>query len=291
MTRLIASDKEDGLSIDCFLQRRIPAAPSAYLRQLVRKGRLRLNGGPCSGLETLQPGDALVLPASRRLAELLDMGQRQQIDILLEGPDFLVVCKPAGLAVHRSVGHEADNLADRVNLWLQRHRRPYRALPVHRLDVGTSGPLLFAKGRRAAAALGGFFMAGQVEKNYLALVSGTLPEQGELLSPVPAKGRLRSAVTRYRTLSRSRHHTLLQLELISGRKHQIRRQLADAGHPLVNDRRYGGDMLPNGRWPFLHCSRLAWPGTADQSLQVVVCPLPAQLTTLLRAVNLTLVDS
>ncbi len=290
MNRLIASETESGLSIGCFLQRRIPAAPAGYMRQLIRKGRLRLNGEPCSGLEILTVGDILILPASQRLAELLALGQYEQIDILLQGPDFLAVYKPAGLAVHRSLGHETDNLADRVNRWLQRQRQPYRALPVHRLDVGTSGPLLFAKGRRAAAALGGLFMAGKVEKSYLALVSGTLAEQGELLSPVPAKGRLRCAATRYRTLARSDEHTLLQLELISGRKHQLRRQLADAGHPLVNDRRYGGEKFLGGRWPFLHCNRLAWPGSADQPHQVVNCALPAELEALLRAARLIHID-
>ena len=274
-----------------FLQQQIPAAPAGYLQQLARKGRLLLNQQTTTGQALLQSGDVVTLPDSQRLAQLLQESQREQIEVLLEGPDFLVAYKPAGLAVHRGVGHETDNLADRVGNWLKRRRHPFSAYPVHRLDVGTSGPVLFAKGRRAASILGGYFMAGQVQKHYLALVTGDVADSGELHTPVPAKGKLRTAVTHYRRMTGNQHYSLLQLELISGRKHQIRRQLADAGHPLIGDRRYGGPSPLNCRQPFLHCCYLAWPDPSGGDWITVDCPLPQDLRILLATMKLKLPDA
>lgn len=291
MTEITVTSENSGLSVEAFIQQQIPAVPSGYLRQLARKGKLLLNKQACTGQERLRQGDVLSLPPSQRLAELIQQSQQEQIQVLLEGPDFLAVYKPAGLAVHRGVGHETDNLGNRVNNWLKRRKLPYSALPVHRLDIGTSGPVLFAKGRRAAGILGNYFMTGQVEKHYLALVSGDLSSSGELDSPVPAKGKLRSAVTRYRVLAGNRRYSLLQLELISGRKHQIRRQLADAGHPLIGDRRYGGPIIPDCPWPFLHCSYLAWPDSVENQSQAVSCPLPHTLHHLLQSLDLYLLES
>lgn len=291
MNELTVTSRNSGQSVLAFLQQQIPAAPASYLQQLIRKNRLQLNDQATSGQALLQSGDILTLPASKRLAELLLESQRELIEVLLEGPDFLVVYKPAGLAIHRGVGHETDNLADRVGNWLKRRRLPFRAFPVHRLDVGTSGPVLFAKGRRAAGILGDYFMTGQVEKHYLALVVGKTAGKGELHTPVPAKGKLRTAVTRYRRVDGNQRYSLLQLELVSGRKHQIRRQLADAGHPLIGDRRYGGPIILDSRQPFLHCCTLAWPNATDDQRLTVTCPLPQELKNLLPAVDLGLPDS
>ncbi|MEZ4485753.1 MAG: RluA family pseudouridine synthase [Syntrophotaleaceae bacterium] len=288
MTELTVTIGDDGLTVLEFLQQQIPAAPAAYLRQLTRSGRLLLNYQATSDQALLHSGDTLRLPASQRLTQLLEQSKHEQIQILLEGPDFLAIYKPAGLAVHRGAGHEQDNLNQRVGNWLHRRKRPYSAVPVHRLDVGTSGPVLFAKGRRAASLLGKLLMAGQVEKHYLALVVGEVAETGELQTPVPAKGKLRAAATRYRRLSGNGSYSLLQLELLSGRKHQIRRQLADAGHPLIGDRRYGGPVLPDSQRLFLHCCTLSWPDPSGARGQTVNCPLPKDLQALLAAVELTL---
>ncbi len=291
MTKLTVNGSNSGQSVLAFLKQQIPAATTGYLQQLARKGRLLLNQQATTGQTLLQSGDVITLPDSIRLTQLLKESQLEQIDVLLEGPDFLVVYKPAGLAVHRGVGHETDNLADRVGNWLKRRQLPFSAFPVHRLDVGTSGPVLFAKGRRAASILGGYFMAGQVEKHYLALVIGKMADSGELHTPVPAKGKLRTAVTRYRRVAGNPHYSLLQLELVSGRKHQIRRQLADIGHPLIGDRRYGGPSIRNYQQPFLHCSYLAWPDLTEDQPRTVSCPLPPNLQHLLAAVGLCLPDT
>ncbi len=281
MNDLLVTGAENGLTALEVLTRHIPAAPVAYLRQLLRQGKVRRLGQPLDAATVVEAGDRLRLPASGRLADLLHASECQRIEVLLETRQWLVVGKPAGTAVHRGVGHETNNLTDRVQRWLAAQGAPFRASPVHRLDVGTSGPVLFAKGRQAAGVLGRTFMQGQVEKTYLALAAGQLPDQGILSSPVPAKGRMKDAATRFQVVGRSPSFILLKLELLSGRTHQIRRQLADAGHPLAGDRRYGGPRLPGLDRPFLHCRKLAWDDPFDNNRVSVEYPLPADLQAVL----------
>jgi 23S rRNA-/tRNA-specific pseudouridylate synthase len=286
MSNLIITPAETGLTGLEVLEKRIPAAPAAYLRQLFRQGKILLAGNPVTAGTVLRCGDQLVLPGSDRLKDLIEASQKMTVEILLENPLWMAVYKPAGLAVHRGTGHEGDNLTNRVQAWLRNLREPFRAFPVHRLDAGTSGPVLYAKGRQAAGALGRALMAGELEKSYLALAPGRLPDEGLLASPVPAKGKLKEAATRYRVLAANPEYMLLQLELLSGRNHQIRRQMADAGHPLAGDQRYGGPALPGLDRPFLHCCRLVWPDPESAARQCVTCPLPEDLTRALTALGL-----
>ncbi len=285
MTELFCSGEEAGLAVLECLARRLPTAPPAYLRQLFRKGKIRRQGIPLTAETPVRAGDRLQLPNSERLRSLSEAPSG--VEILFESGEILVANKPAGLAVHRGLGHEEDNLTDRLRNLLRERRAPYRLSPVHRLDAGTSGPVLFAKGRRAAATLGELFMTGQVEKTYVALAAGRLEGAGRLVSPVPAKGKLKLATTVFRCLELRGGHSLLELELQSGRTHQIRRQLADAGHPLAGDRRYGGPALRCLHHPFLHCCRLALNNPFDASRLEANCPLPEDLAAVLAALPAT----
>jgi 23S rRNA pseudouridine955/2504/2580 synthase len=281
MSEILVTRAENGLTTLEVLSRHVPAAPASYLRQLLRQGKVRRLEVPLHAATIVRTGDRLLLPAGRRLTELLQASESQRVEVLLETDQWLVVDKPTGIAVHRGVGHELDNLTDRVQQWLTAQGAPFRVSPVHRLDAGTSGPVLFAKGRRAAGVLGRTFMQAGVEKTYLALTGGELPDQGILTSPVPAKGRLKDAATLFQVLARSPWLILLKLELLSGRTHQIRRQLADAGHPLAGDRRYGGPRLLGLDRPFLHCSRLAWHDPFGAGRVAVESPLSEDLQTVL----------
>ncbi len=279
--------EEAGLSAFEFLRARIPAAPPAFLRQILRRGKVMVGDRPANEHSPLEAGETVDLPRSQRLQEFLTAKSPPAVEILHEDSTTLAVFKPSGLAVHRGVGHEEDNLVRRVEALLKSRKAPYRAAPAHRLDVGTSGPVLFAKGRRAAALLGALFQGDQVEKTYLALASGSLPETGRLTGGVPAKGKFKEASALYRRLAEGESLTLLEVRLLTGRTHQIRRQLADAGHPLAGDARYGGILLPGLAHPFLHCRRLALPSPeGGQRLELDV-PLPDALVRLLEDLGLS----
>jgi RluA family pseudouridine synthase len=280
MTELETGKKEAGMTSLEFLAQRIPAAPQAYLRQLLRKGKVRRGQLPVAEDTPLQAGDRLNLPGSARLSQFLDT---KTPTILHETREILVVFKPAGLAVHPGQGHEKDNLTQRVRNLLKQCGESFTAAPIHRLDAQTSGPVLFGKGRSACSQLGKLFMAGKVEKRYLALATGEFKVSGAgiFCSTVPAKGKPKAAITEYAVREMGGGFTFLELRLESGRTHQIRRQLADTGFPLAGDRRYGGADLPGLTRVFLHGAKLAFPDPYGETEVLVECPLPRELEEIL----------
>jgi tRNA pseudouridine65 synthase len=175
--------------------------------------------------------------------------------ILYRDAALVAVDKPAGLLVHPSAldRHEQRNALD----WLQ-DELGERVFPLHRLDKATSGVLLFARTVEAAREWGKVFEAGAVAKRYLALVRGWPPESGEIDYPLardpelPSAGQARvPALTRYRRLRtfewpfsvEDRHPTsryaLVEIETLTGRRHQIRRHFKHIAHPLVGDTTHG----------------------------------------------------
>jgi RluA family pseudouridine synthase len=285
MHEWIVNEAEAGLTVLELLQQRLPGVPTAYLRQLLRGGKVREAGQALAAGSRLPAGGRLTLPDSRRLAELQQAAERT-VEILAETPNLLVAFKPAGLAVHRGVGHEQDNLTERMQALMRQRHEKFRIAPAHRLDAETSGPVIFGKGTKAIAGLGKLFMEQRVEKVYLALVAGAMPASGLLTSPVPAKEKLKESTTAFRTLAAAGGYSLLELRLQTGRTHQIRRQLADAGHPLAGDRRYRGPAPRGLDRLFLHCSRLALHDPFDHRPVNIVSNLPAELTALLAALGM-----
>ncbi len=267
---------QQGLSALEFLRCRLPAAPTAYLRRLLRSGRVRDARGTVGENDLLGAGQTLLLPESARLTALLRESLELGVGILWETPQLLVVDKPAGLAVHTSQGHEQDNLLLRVKNLLARRGEKGSPAPIHRLDRETSGAVLFGKNRQAAAALGKMFMAGAVEKTYLALVCGQNDGAGRLSAPVPAKGKLKDAATLFHFLGSASGHSLVALRLETGRTHQIRRHLAGLGHPLAGDRRYGGPPLAGQRHFFLHCRALVFAWPAGGPKREILAPFPEE---------------
>ncbi len=279
MPTLTVEPSEQTLTALDFLQRRLPAAPRAFLRQLLKKGKVSGEAGPLAEQDLLPVGTLVRLPDSGRVRELLsaDLPVAAQVRILYESREILVADKPAGLAVHAGVGHQQENLTARLEALLAERGDRFKIAPIHRLDLETSGPVIFGKGKRACGELGRLFMRDEVEKQYLALVVGMTSGSGFLLSTVPAKGKLKEARTSFRALERTDSASLLELTLHSGRQHQIRRQLADIGHPLFGDRRYGGPSLAGLPRTFLHCRHLAFVDPYSGAMVVIDSPLPVDL--------------
>lgn len=285
MAIITLTEQDAGQTVLETLHARIPAAPRSYLRQLLRSGKIRCNGSILTENICLRGHESLQLPDSKRLREVCT-DRVPELTILLETDEFLAVFKPAGLAVHSSVGHTEDNLTDRLKAWIKQRKAPYRIAPVHRLDIGTSGPVIFGKGRKATAELGRLLQNGHMSKTYLALVYGHPPETGTMVTSVRVQGKSKQAATRFRVLGRHDSAALLELELLSGRKHQIRQQCADAGWPLYGDHRYGGPDLPGRDRLFLHCWQLAWPTQGDQPSHRITSPLPEELSVILTSMDI-----
>ena len=279
MPEYIVTASEVDLSVEQFLSQRIPAAPPAYLRQLLKKGKVVCNKIALQEGALVETDAVITLPESKRLAEFVANKQivKPTIVILHESHEIMIVYKPAGLAIHNGKGHERDNLTTRVGDFLIGRGDKYMAAPIQRLDLETSGPVLFGKGRKGCSELGKLFMSGNVTKTYLALVGGKLLGRGELVSEIPAKGKLKVASTNYQALVGSDTASLLEIQLQTGRQHQIRRQLSDAGHPLFGDRRYRGSCPRKLSRLFLHCRRLAFVDPFTKQQVDINCPLPKEL--------------
>jgi 23S rRNA (uracil1939-C5)-methyltransferase len=155
-------------------------------------------------------------------------------------------------------GEHSGSLLDRV----RRLHAAADAVPVHRLDIGTSGVCLFARHPEHVAGLAAALSAG--EKEYVALVKGVVREKGSIRRPLVERGRPLAARTRYTRREVTGGHSLVAVRPDEGRKHQIRRHFASLGHPVVGDERYG-DARTNDYFtmkhfldrPFLHCARIA----------------------------------
>ena len=199
----------------------------------------------------------------------------KSVSILFENEHCIVCDKPAGLAVQGGAGVRRS-----LDAMLAEIRSP-RPLLVHRLDKDVSGVILAAKHREAAARFGALFAGGQgITKRYLAVCAGSpLKPAGAIKLPLTIRGKEREARTSYRTLSMSGDFSLLEIELGTGRTHQIRRHLASVGNPILGDRKYGNfplnrDLLKAGRLTgiLLHAFRLVITKAACGFLVDVTSP-------------------
>lgn len=183
----------------------------------------------------------------------------ESLEILYRDEHLIAVDKPSGLLVHRS---EIDRHETRFAIQILRDQIGKWVWAAHRLDRGTSGILLFALSAEIASVLGKQFEAGNVDKNYLAIVRGHPPEIGEINHPLSrqrddrewkgdrSSDEAQSALTRYRRLAivdlpvavdryPSSRYALIEAEPVTGRRHQIRRHLKHIAHPIIGDATHG----------------------------------------------------
>jgi len=289
---VVAGDNDDGQRIDNFLLRVLRGVPRMRVYRLLRKGEVRVNGGRIKPSYRLQAGDSVRLPPVRserhadgRLPPALL--ERLRSAIVYEDERALVIDKPAGLAVHAGSG-----LGGGVIDGLRTLRPDIEGLElVHRLDRDTSGCLLLAKGRGNLRALQDELRGGGFTKIYQALLVGDWPgpeadvnvplqrdveSAGERMVRVDQDGK--AARSRFRRIVGNGRVTHVEVELDTGRTHQIRVHAAHLGHAVLGDDKYGDAREARaclGRKPprmYLHAARLGFTG-ADGRV-TVEAPLP-----------------
>jgi 23S rRNA pseudouridine1911/1915/1917 synthase len=266
----------------------------AQVQRLIGEGRLTARGHPLKANTVLTAGVMLELdvPDARPVEP---QAESIPLRVVHEDADLLVVDKPAGLVVHPAPGHESGTL---VNALLGRDEAfgsiggTDRPGIVHRLDRDTSGLLMVARTERAHTHLQALLKARRVKKTYLALVAGSVAAAlGRIEAPIgrDPRNRLRMAVTPdgrpsvtgYRVKERFAGWTLLELDLVTGRTHQIRVHLAHIGHAVARDPLYGvGDARrgPDGlERMFLHAWRLEFVPVSGDRLLRLEAPLPDEL--------------
>jgi 23S rRNA pseudouridine1911/1915/1917 synthase len=274
----------------------------SYVQKLITEGHVTVAGNPIKANESIVAGEVLELeiPDPRPL-ELAP--EAIPLSVVYEDADLLIVDKAAGLVVHPAPGHPGGTL---VNALLARDTEyggiagVLRPGIVHRLDRDTSGLLMVAKDDRAQASLMAQLKAREVKKTYLGLVQGAVaatsgrveapigrdPHHRTRMAVVPAG---RPAVTGYRVRERLPGWTLLELDLITGRTHQIRVHLAAIGHPLAGDPVYGTGTSRRGpdglERLFLHSWQIELKSPDDGHVIRATAPLPAELESALEGLR------
>jgi 23S rRNA pseudouridine955/2504/2580 synthase len=262
--------------LESFLQRLLPTAQPAYCRKLIKSNACRLNGGSASPDLLLCAGDIISLKESGQV-----MGQLNRphppIDILWQDDRLLVINKPAGLAMHPAAEVD-ENLVDLASAWLEkRSNHPTRAYPVNRLDRGTSGVVLLATSSSNAGMLGRQVKQEGLDKCYLTVVEGSLEGAGEIDTALDGK----ASLSRYRCLASGQDNSLLLVEPVTGRTHQIRRHLSLVGHPVLGDTRYHALALPSLPGIALHSFRTILQHPTELQQLTICAPLPAALRALI----------
>lgn len=279
-----------GQRLDNFLSRELGQVPRSLVYRLIRTGQVRVNGGRAKPMRKLNAGDRIRIPPVKdpgkqpvkvppeRVAEMASR-------ILHRQDEFMVVDKPAGLASQAGTGL-AWGLNDIMT------RIDARAVPVHRLDRDTSGLMLFAFGAANARELQRRFLSGEVEKRYLALLTGHL-DQPRVDVDAPLKkirdgsGQHRvivaddgqTARSSFKRIERLAGYDFVEASIETGRTHQIRVHALHLGAPIAGDERYNPHSPPAGlNRLFLHAGYLRLPWPEDQLFS---SPLPAELNQIL----------
>lgn len=291
-----------GQRLDNFLAARLKGVPKSALYRMIRTGQVRINGGRCKAASRLEEGDQVrIPPAQTREKGEFTVSEKicRQIGaaVLYEDKDMLVIDKPSGMAVHSGSGLPWG-LIDVV-----RQIRPGSFVElVHRLDRETSGCLVLALNGGALNHLSAQFREGLVDKRYLCLMNGRMREAlievdaplRKIESGKQARVEVhedgKPALTRFHLLQAYPDCSYVEVELFTGRTHQIRAHAQHLGLPLAGDDRYSSRASVR-QWKkrglgriFLHAHRLELKAPSQQPISLEA-PLPVTLRKVLDGIE------
>jgi 23S rRNA pseudouridine1911/1915/1917 synthase len=295
--------EEAGERLDRVVAARCSGLSRTRVQELIEAGFILLDGKPAKASQRLRDGEHIAVDVRPRPAMQAEP-EAISLEILYEDVDVVAVNKPAGMVVHAGAGNPRGTLVNALlgrGQALSRGGDALRPGIVHRLDKDTSGIILVAKNDAAHARLGEAFRQRAVKKTYIALVHGLLkPERGRIDFAVgrDPKRRVRmttrraatlpdarEARTDWRALARIDSTTLVEVELHTGRTHQIRVHFSALHHPVVGDTLYGAPpqlrvgkvrLPPLGR-NFLHAARLGFKQPRTGAWIEPRAPLPPEL--------------
>lgn len=306
----VISEFEVGLRLDAFLAEEIDAWSRSRLQKLIDEGEVTVNGGAIKSSYKLREGDTVEVELAESPDERFEP-EDIPLDVIFEDDILAVINKPAGMIVHPGAGVTSGTLANAIAFRFQNDAanesegpRSNRVGIVHRLDKDTSGLIVVAKNELTAEKLSAQFHDRKVSKSYIALVHGFVRKlTGKIEEPI-ARDRSnrtkmavnkngRNAVSFYKVRKRYERYTLLDVDIRTGRTHQIRVHMAHLNHPIIGDETYneGRDKTIQdaqvrsgisklGRF-FLHAEKLSFTHPVTKERLEFVQPMPSELIALL----------
>lgn len=300
--------EDAGKRLDAFLSERIEGWTRSRLQRLIEDGDVLVNGKPAKSSYKLRESDEVDVELTEAPTARFEP-EDIPLEIVYEDEYLAVIDKPAGMVVHPGAGVTGGTLANAIAWHFKREPTiatggSERVGIVHRLDKDTSGLILVAKDEKTQEALSEQFRSRNVEKSYVALVHGQVREKsGKIDRPidrdrwhrtkmtVAANGR--EALSLWKVSRRFEKFTLLEVEIKTGRTHQIRVHLASINHPVVGDATYNegrDNTIANpeikkaveklGRF-FLHAERIAFTHPETQERISLAAEIPVELKELL----------
>lgn len=301
--QIVITDDHEGQRIDNFLMRYFGKIPKSRIYQMLRKGEVRVNKGRTKQTYKLKKGDVLRLPPVYLDEEKPDSVphflQEKMLDsVIFEDNGMIIINKPAGIVVHSGSGQ-----AHGVIEAFRAIGGKYETLElVHRLDKDTSGCLILAKNIPVLRQLHEIINKGDISKTYTALLAGRLEKKkmtiNSELSKNPTNERIvtvdhggKYATTIFHRDTVFDRSTLVNVELITGRTHQIRVHSASIGHPVLGDDKYGNRILNREfrktglKRMFLHASLLSFISPVTMKKITIKAPLEEKLLNFIEKLN------
>lgn len=301
MKEFVIAETEQGIRLDKQLLKILDRAGTGFIYKMLRKKNITLNGKKAEGKERLYHGDVIRIYLSNETFEKFssdkypgkNTGTKSAADkdsssgissrIIFEDEKLLLVNKPVGILSQKAAADDIsinelclDHLINKGELTPER-LKIFKPSVCNRLDRNTSGIIIFAKDYRTNAAVNAALKERTIHKYYLGVAEGRVEKSGihvgylskdrrsnkSEIHPEPSDRSVRIE-TYIRPLETAAEHTLLEIDLITGRSHQIRAQLSELGHPLLGDKKYGG----HGRGGYcLHAYKLCIPGSTEGELK------------------------
>lgn len=255
--------------LDKFISKSVPALPKSLMYKYIRLKRIKLNRKRADISTRLCEGDIVDMYISDEFFEQAQykydfLKAGKELDIVYEDENILICNKKAGLLCHADKNEYNDNLINRVlrylyekNEYNPKDENSFTPALANRIDRGTSGLVICAKNAETLRIINSKIKSREIKKYYLCIVSGHMPKSEDTLTAYLEKDENKNKVeikskefkgskkivTKYKVLAENKSFSLLEIDLLTGRTHQIRAHMAYCGHPLLGDKKYGDRKL------------------------------------------------